>query len=196
MAAGLEDQVVVELHQTGTTLSGYATITYLGLSNAQLTGTVSGNAFTFGDINHIIQYTGSVSTISTAQGTYHESAYGTDGSWAVNRLMSEFSDASPASVAGSWSLVSVSSMGKGSDSRSANITQNGADISGTVAGYNIWAGRVSGNVAWFAILSDAYANCVAVGTFDTSSGSGTYLVDDVSVLTNPYDKGTWTGTKN
>lgn len=73
------------ISQLGSSLTGTVSVysassTSITLSNEQLQGSVHGSTITFGDINHIITFTGTMSNYS-ASGTYTCPSLGDSGTW-------------------------------------------------------------------------------------------------------------------
>jgi hypothetical protein len=84
----LSDTFSATITQNGNTLSGTISVPYIGMMNAQLTGTYTQNNITFGDINHIITFTGSVANDQnalTASGTYTYPSVSDHGNWQGSR---------------------------------------------------------------------------------------------------------------
>jgi hypothetical protein len=80
-----------EYHQTGTfsvvitdtdgNLTGTIDVPFIGMIDTELTGTVDGNAITFGDINGEITFSGTLTESDTAAGSYEYDALNDEGSW-------------------------------------------------------------------------------------------------------------------
>jgi len=80
---GLSGTFSATVQQQGATLSGTLTVPEISMNDASLTGTVTSNSMTFGDINGLITFTGAVnSSGSSASGTYTYSALNDSGTWA------------------------------------------------------------------------------------------------------------------
>ncbi|MEJ2054478.1 MAG: hypothetical protein P8X42_11210, partial [Calditrichaceae bacterium] len=76
----------VNLVQDSSILTGYIDIPDIGLYNAALKGAVSGDYVTFGDIDDIIKFTGTIgSDTISASGAYIYPGYGDQGSWQAEK---------------------------------------------------------------------------------------------------------------
>jgi hypothetical protein len=78
---GASGTFTVDIIQNGSTLSGRNDVPQIGMSRADLKGTVTGNAIEFGDIDDEITFSGTVSGSSSASGTYRYPSLGDNGSW-------------------------------------------------------------------------------------------------------------------
>ncbi len=68
--------------QNNSVLTGTIDVPYIGLDGAELTGTVNGSAFTFGDIDGEIVFTGIIGTDTLkASGNYKYDAMNDEGTW-------------------------------------------------------------------------------------------------------------------
>jgi hypothetical protein len=205
--SGYKGSVVVEMHQDQGALTGYATasdgISTLGrMRNEALIGTVNGAAIQFGVVGQV-NYTGTLSG-TTAWGSFTDHSSSTTGTWQINRLMEPFTDGvTPAyELPGTWLATPVSTMSP--SPAQATIIVDSPILSNTLSGlvnqgsstYTILTGRISGSTVWYALHPDADTMVVTVGTLsDATHASGSYVQCDVSVSTEPNDRGTWTATK-
>ncbi|MBU1172395.1 MAG: hypothetical protein KKD44_22790 [Proteobacteria bacterium] len=82
----LSDSFTVTLVQNGTVLSGTINVPYIGIENSQLTGTVTGTSIVFGDIDHIITFQGTTSSIASI-GTYDYSSSTDIGTWVATKTL-------------------------------------------------------------------------------------------------------------
>lgn len=71
--------------QNNTVLTGSINVPEIGMSNAQLKGTVDSTNITFGDIDGKIVFTGKVSGNSAASGSYTYASLGDNGTWSGNK---------------------------------------------------------------------------------------------------------------
>ncbi len=76
----------VNIYQTNKNLSGTISVPLLGLYNADLTGTFSGNSIVFGDIDNDIIFYGVADSDSTLTGCYKYSYFDEDGMWQATKV--------------------------------------------------------------------------------------------------------------
>jgi hypothetical protein len=81
---GVSGTFTASITQTGSVLRGSIDVPALGMLGSGLQGTAQGNAITFGDIDGLITFTGTVSGTS-ASGTYGYPSLTDDGSWGATR---------------------------------------------------------------------------------------------------------------
>jgi hypothetical protein len=83
--AGVSGTFAADIADTGGQLTGTISVPYIGMSGAELTGTVDGSVITFGDIDHRITFSGVVTAAGTASGSYVYDFMGDEGSWTADR---------------------------------------------------------------------------------------------------------------
>ena len=82
--SGLSGSFSLSVVQTDSVLTGTITVPYIGLSDAELTGTIAGNNMTFGDISNTITFIGVVNESGAlAFGIYSYTALGDNGTWSA-----------------------------------------------------------------------------------------------------------------
>ena len=84
----------VKITQQDSSLYGFISVPEMYMTEEELTGTIIGNAITFGDIEGEITFTGIVIGDSVSSGTYSYPLHGDNGSWQATK-----SDSSASSVA-------------------------------------------------------------------------------------------------
>lgn len=199
---GSHGLTVVEVHQSGTDITGYVTISGLNLANAPITGTVQGSAISFGTINQQVKYSGTFTGPTSATGTYHATRWGgNDGTWSVTQVMPAFDDI-PAGypLQGVWSNVLTSTMNNGESRHPMDVVQSGnALTSGSGFLDQGWTitGRVSGAQTWF--IYDSGLGATQFTLFTGTVGSaytvgGNYLAYDLSGAPTVTDNGVWNAT--
>jgi len=85
-AHNINDTFSTNITQQGSVLSGTINVPEIGMSGADLKGTVNGNTITFGDIDEKITFTGTVSGESAASGTYIYPSLSDNGVWQGNKM--------------------------------------------------------------------------------------------------------------
>lgn len=189
---------VVEVHQTGSTLAGYATILALNLLNAPITGTVNGSAISFGDVNHVVQYDGTFTGPTSASGTFHANRWGgIDGTWGVTQVMPPFDDTAPAfQIGGIWSQVCTSSKASGQFQSAVQLVQTGSALTRPpIAAFEEprgMVGRVSGTKAWLMVDPATGEPFVFAGDVASQYAvSGKCMAYDITGATGIPDTGAW-----
>lgn len=66
-------------------LTGTISVPYIGMTDAELTGTVVGRVITFGDINGLITFSGVLTHGGTATGSYVYDTLDDEGNWSADR---------------------------------------------------------------------------------------------------------------
>jgi len=85
-AHNINGTFTTNITQQGSVLSGTINVPEIGMSGADLKGTVNGNIITFGDIDEKITFTGTVSGESAASGTYIYPSLTDNGTWQGNKI--------------------------------------------------------------------------------------------------------------
>ena len=85
-AHNINGTFATNITQQGSVLSGTINVPEIGMSGADLKGTVNGNIITFGDIDEKITFTGTVSGESAASGTYIYPSLTDNGAWQGNKI--------------------------------------------------------------------------------------------------------------
>lgn len=147
--AGLNGTFAGVVSQSGTTLTGTIAVSsaYINLSNQPLKGSVHGSTVTFGDINNIIIFTGTM-TGNMASGTYtYDDSINTDtGTWSGVRTAPTqtatpltITDASPSGGAQNVSIYSAVTvtfsepiLPPSIDNSTFMVSDNSGTIAGTV----------------------------------------------------------------
>jgi hypothetical protein len=84
-AYGISGTFTADITQHGSTLNGKIDVPQIGMTNADLKGTVNENMIKFGDIDDQITFSGTVSGGSSASGTYVYPHLGDNGNWQGTR---------------------------------------------------------------------------------------------------------------
>lgn len=88
---GSNGPFMVVFDQNGSTLSGSVDIPDINFHDAPLTGTVNQDHFTFGDVDGVIQFTGTINSDTTsASGQYEYPALDDEGTWTMTRGSGSF----------------------------------------------------------------------------------------------------------
>ena len=82
---GISGTFSATIVDTNGQLTGTISVPFISMVDAELVGTVDGNAITFGDIDNRITFTGVVKASGTASGTYEYDALGDEGTWTAHR---------------------------------------------------------------------------------------------------------------
>jgi hypothetical protein len=83
--SGVSGSFAANIVDTDGQLTGTISVPYIGMSNADLVGTVDGSVITFGDIDNRITFTGVVKADGTAMGSYVYDFLDDEGSWTAAR---------------------------------------------------------------------------------------------------------------
>ena len=82
---GVNGTFSIIITDTNGTLTGTIRVPLIGMSDAELTGSVDGSVITFGDISGQITFHGTVTGTGTASGTYQYPGINDEGAWDANR---------------------------------------------------------------------------------------------------------------
>ena len=142
--AGSSGPFLVVFVQEGTSLSGTIDIPDINFHDAPLSGTVNENQFTFGDVDEVIQFSGTVgSDTANASGTYQYPAVNDEGTWTMTR--------------GTGSFISLA------DSFAIPATYFGSDI--TWADSRIWVIAPNDRIHTYNPQTDHLDSVVAPGSY-------------------------------
>ncbi len=81
---GMSGTFTADIVQQGTVLSGKISVPYIGMEDAELKGTATGDTIVFGDINDEIVFTGTTTSATAASGTF-EYTMGVEGNWQAEK---------------------------------------------------------------------------------------------------------------
>ena len=79
----------VNINQTNTNLSGTISVPVMGMDNAELEGTFSGNSILFGDIEDEIVFYGVAESETSLVGCYKLTSFNEEGTWSAEKVFDD-----------------------------------------------------------------------------------------------------------
>ncbi|MFH0726609.1 MAG: hypothetical protein V2B19_09725 [Pseudomonadota bacterium] len=166
---GLNGTFTADITQENSVLSGKIEVPDIGLYDADLKGTATGNSIVFGDIGDRIIFTGTMSASSSASGTYAYAAMSDEGDWQATKTSGGQSETV------SWQKTD---MGFAFGAQNNIIIGDGrGDGSKKVYTGDSQLASSAGNIYEFAYTNGQWQK-IKFGTFETAYGT-----DDLSHIT-------------